>query len=159
MRVVECTGQQLLDAFEVSAAALPLENGDFMHVSGLRYTMDTHHPTSVIWDENRMFNGVGKTRRVTKMEVFIPAESEKNKLPYEQNGHWEKIDPQATYIIGGQSYIIACSGASGMFSKMRVLPINGEPLNDVEAVCRYIRAMGGTVNEAYRQPQGRITIL
>ena len=36
MRVVECTGQQLLDALEVGVAALPLENGDFLHVSGLR---------------------------------------------------------------------------------------------------------------------------
>ena len=158
MRVVECTGQQLLDALEVGVAALPLENGDFMHVSGLRYTADTRIPTSVIWDENRMFDGVGKTRRITKAEVFIPAEGETGKLPYEQKGAWQIVNPEATYTIGGQSYIIACSGASGTFAKMRLLPIDGEPLNDVEAVCSYIRAMGGTVSDAYRLPQGRIII-
>ena len=158
MRVVECTGQQLLDAFEVSASMLPLENGDFMHVSGLRYTIDTKIPTSIIWDDNRMFDCVGKTRRITNMEVFVPAEGETGKLPYEQKGSWEKVSPEKKYTIGGQSYIIACSGASGTFAKMHVLPLEGEPVNDVEAVCSYIRAMGGSINEAYRLPQGRIII-
>lgn len=158
MRVVECTGQQLLDAFEVSAANLPRENGDFMHVSGLRYTINPHVPTSVIWDDNRMFNGVGKTRRIAKMEVFMLAGGESDKLPYEQRGTWQPINPNAVYTIGGQSYIIACSGASGMFAKMRLLPVEGEPVNDVDAVCAYIQAMGGTINDVYRRPQGRITI-
>lgn len=158
MRVVECTGQQLLDAFEVSAANLPRENGDFMHVSGLRYTINPHVPTSVIWDDNRMFNGVGKTRRIAKMEVFMLANGESDKLPYEQRGTWQQVNPNAVYTIGGQSYIIACSGASGMFAKMRLLPVEGEPVNDVDAVCAYIQAMGGTINEVYRRPQGRITI-
>ena len=158
MRVVECTGQQLLDAFEVSAANLPRENGDFMHVSGLRYTINPHVPTSVIWDDNRMFNGVGKTRRIAKMEVFMLAGGESDKLPYEQRGTWQQVNPNAVYTIGGQSYIIACSGASGMFAKMRLLPVEGEPVNDVDAVCAYIQAMGGTINDVYRHPQGRITI-
>ena len=158
MRVVECTGQQLLDAFEVSAANLPRENGDFMHVSGLRYTINPHVPTSVIWDDNRMFNGVGKTRRIAKMEVFMLAGGESDKLPYEQRGTWHQVNPNAVYTIGGQSYIIACSGASGMFAKMRLLPVEGEPVNDVDAVCAYIQAMGGTINDVYRRPQGRITI-
>ena len=158
MRVVECTGQQLLDAFEVSAANLPRENGDFMHVSGLRYTINPHVPTSVIWDDNRMFNGVGKTRRIAKMEVFMLAGGESDKLPYEQRGTWQQVNPNAVYTIGGQSYIIACSGASGMFAKMRLLPVEGEPVNDVDAVCAYIQAMGGTINDVYRRTQGRITI-
>ena len=158
MRVVECTGQQLLDAFEVSAANLPRENGDFMHVSGLRYTINPHVPTSVIWDDNRMFNGVGKTRRIAKMEVFMLAGGESDKLPYEQRGTWQQVNPNAVYTIGGQSYIIACSGASGMFAKMRLLPVEGEPVNDVDAVCAYIQAMGGTIHDVYRRPQGRITI-
>ena len=32
---------------------------------------------------------------------------------------------------------------------MRLLPVEGEPVNDVDAVCTYIQAMGGTINEAY----------
>lgn len=164
MRVTECTGQQLLDALEVGVAALPEENGDFMHVSGLRYEVDQRIPSSVIWNDNRMFDGVGVTRRITKAEVFVPAENKeqgarnKDVLPYEQQGSWQAIDPEATYTIGGQSYIIACSGASGTFAMMHLLPIEGEPLNDVEAICTYIRAMGGQVAEVYRKPQGRITV-
>lgn len=158
MRIVECTGQQLLDAFEVGVAALPRENGDFMQVSGLRYSVDTRIPTSVIWDENRMFAGVGSTRRITKMEVFVPTDDTRHLLPYQQQGCWQPVNPETTYTIGGQSYIIACSGASGMFAKMHLQAINGEPLNDVDAVCTYVRAMGGTINDAYRLPQGRIII-
>lgn len=158
MRVVECTGQQLLDALEVGVVALPGENGDFMHVSGLRYTVDTRITSSVIWNENRMFDGVGSTRRIVKAEVFVPAEGGQGKLPFAQTGTWQAVDPEATYTIGGQSYIIACSGASGTFAKMRLRPIDGEPLNDVEAVCSFIRAMDGKVSDAYRLTQGRIII-
>lgn len=156
LRVVECTGQQLLDALEVGVATLPKENGDFMHVSGLRYTVDTRIPSSVIWDENRMFDGVGKTRRIVKAEIFHT--DSPDRMPYEQQGTWQSVDPEATYTIGGQSYIIACSGASGTFAKMRLQPITGEPLNDVQAVCNYIQAMGGHIHDAYRKSQGRIII-
>ena len=163
LRKTQCTGRQLLDALEVGVAALPKENGDFLHVSGLRYTVDTRIPSSVIWDENRMFAGVGDTRRIVKAEVFVPEISGQQsagggQLPYEQKGTWQPVDPEATYTIGGQSYIIACSGASGTFAKMCVQPMDGEPLNDVQAVCRYIEAMGGTIHEAYRTPQKRIII-
>jgi len=106
-----------------------------------------------------MFDSVGSTRRIVKAEVFVPAEGEQGKLPYEQSGSWQPVNPDATYTIGGQSYIIANSGASGTFAKMHVLPLQGEPLNDVEAVCSYIRAMDGQINPIYRQPQKRITIL
>lgn len=157
LRTVQCTGQQLLDALEVGVALLPNENGDFLHVSGLRYTVDARIPSSVIWDENRLFAGVGDTRRIVKAEVFAPAEGEASKLPYEQKGTWHPVNPKATYTIGGQSYIIACSGASGTFAKMQLMPVTGEPLNDVQAVCRYIQAMGGNINEAYRTSQKRIT--
>ena len=42
--------------------------------------------------------------------------------------------------------------------KVISLPVEGEPVNDVDAVCTYIQAMGGTINDVYRRPQGRITI-
>ena len=143
MRVTCCTGQQLLDALEVGVALLPNENGDFLHVSGLRYTVDARIPSSVIWDENKMFAGVGSTRRIVKAEVLV-------------NDAWQPVNPQATYTIGGQSYIIACSGASGTFAKMSLQPLSGEPLNDVQAACNFIQSMGGEINARYRQPQGRI---
>ncbi len=143
MRVTRCTGQQLLDALEVGVALLPNENGDFLHVSGLRYTVDPRIPSSVIWDENRMFDGVGSTRRIVRAEVLV-------------NGAWQPVNPQATYTIGGQSYIIACSGASGTFTKMSLQPLNGEPLNDVQAACDFIQTMDGKISDRYRLPQGRI---
>ena len=158
MRVTECTGQQLLDALEVGVALLPKENGDFLHVSGLRYTVDPRIPSSVIWNDNRMFAGVGNTRRIVRAEVFVPDNGEADRLPYEQKGRWLPVNPDASYTIGGQSYIIACSGASGTFAHMRLLPLQGEPINDVAAACNYIEAMGGQINPIYRQSQGRIVI-
>lgn len=145
MRVTLATGQQLLDAFEVAVAGLPNESGDFILVSGLRYTVDTSIPGSVIWDENHMFSGVGSTRRIVSMEVETP------------NG-FMPIDPNQTYSVGGQSYIIASGGASGMFMKMNLQPISQPELGDVDAFINYLHQLGDTIPDTYKQLQGRITI-
>ena len=47
---VRVTGQQLLDALELGARYTPYENGGFLHVSGLTYTIDTTIPSSVVTD-------------------------------------------------------------------------------------------------------------
>ena len=39
--VVEATGQEILDALEMASRMAPEENGGFLQVSGLTYTVDT----------------------------------------------------------------------------------------------------------------------
>lgn len=129
---VSATGQQIMDALEVSVARYPAENGDFHIFSGLRYTIDPSIPSPVIWDENNMFTGVGGTRRVIAVEVQDTL-----------TGTWSAIDPQATYSIGGEDYVLLNQGASGMFKCAKPMPC--ELLKDIEVLSLYIHSMGDTI--------------
>jgi len=144
VRKLECTGQQLLDALEVGVALAPGENGDFFQVSGLRYTYRTDVPTSVMFDKNQLFVGVGNSRRIVSAEVL-------------QNNAWVPVNPDATYTIGGQSYILTSKGASGALQFMR--EIECEHIGDVEAVVRYFEHIGTITAAQYGKAQGRIQML
>lgn len=122
---MRATGQQILDALEVGVKKWPDEDGDYPHVVGLRYSINAAVPSSVILDENNMFVGIGKTRRIRQVEV-------------ERNGVWTQIDPNATYTIGGQSYILRSGGSSGAY--MQWAADAGPMMTDVEAVVNFIRS-------------------
>ena len=53
--VVETTGQDILDALEMGARVTPEENGGFLQVSGLTYTIDTSIPSSVVLNDEKEF--------------------------------------------------------------------------------------------------------
>ncbi len=144
MRKLECTGQMLLDALEVGVALAPGENGDFFQVSGLRYTYSTSIPTSVMFDKNQLFIGVADTRRIISAEV-------------ERNGEWIPVDPDSTYTLGGQSYILISKGAGGALQFMK--EIECDHIGDVEAVINYFDKLGVVSAEQYGKPQGRITMV
>lgn len=73
--LVTITGQQLLDALEWGAKDMTadgaVENGGFLHVSGLRYTVNTAIPSTVQQDELGVWTG-GPTGayRVTNVEIL-----------------------------------------------------------------------------------------
>lgn len=140
MSKVEITGQELLDALELSVRLYPEENGDFHIFSGLRYTIDPSIPTSVAFDENNLFVGLGGTRRVVSAEVEI-------------NGIWTPIDPERIYTMGGLNYTLVNKGASGIFMHSRPLPC--DPMKDTEAIVAYLKSMSGEVGEQYKEAQGR----
>ena len=56
--VKEVTGQQILDALEMAARNCPSENGGFLQVSGLKYTIDTTIPSTVTVNDKGEFTGV-----------------------------------------------------------------------------------------------------
>lgn len=56
--MVEATGQEIADALEMASRSAPSENGGFLQVSGLTYTIDTDIPSSVTIDDKSMFTGV-----------------------------------------------------------------------------------------------------
>ncbi len=128
---VSMTGQQLLDAMEVSVATYPIESGDFHICSHLRYEIDSTIPSSVIWDEQKMFAGIGSTRRITCMEVAMP------------DGSWQKIDPNETYIISGLDYTLRNLGAAGMFRY--ATPMAAQDMKDTDILLRYIHILGDTI--------------
>lgn len=118
------TGQQLLDALEWGVRNWPKEDGDYPHMAGLRFEIDGAVPTSVTADANNMFVSVGDTRRV------------KNVMVEGRDGKWRPIDPERTYTIAGQSYIMVSGGAGGMY--MQAEKDYGPLCTDVEAVIQYL---------------------
>ena len=146
--MVECTGQQILDAIEMGVSLAPEENGSFMQVSGLRYSYDPSIPTSVKYDVNNMFIGIAGSRRVTSVEVL------------NKEGEWEPLDVNKSYTVGGQSYILQNKGAEGVFKtakKIACPECNGR--TDVQAVIDYLQKIGRVTAREYGKPQQRITVV
>lgn len=142
--MVEATGQEILDALEMSVSKLPGEFGGFLHVSGLTYTADLRVPTSVKLDENGLFASVDGARRI--QDVMVGG---------------EPIDPQKTYTVAGHNYML-CDGGDGytMFADNTLL--RDSVMIDNQVLINYIvDELGGTVGDAYADPYGagRITII
>ena len=89
LTVVEATGQQVLDALEMSASKLPAENGGFLHVSGLTFEINAGIESPVVVDENGEFVEVNGERRVQNVLV-----------------DGAPIDPAATYTVASHNYML-----------------------------------------------------
>ncbi len=141
--VVKATGQEILDALEMSARVAPEENGGFLQVSGLTYTIDTSIPSTVVVDDKKSFVSVSGARRVTDVKV----------------GN-DPIDPKKTYTLASHNYMLLDGGDGiNMFrdNEIVVQPV----LLDNQILISYIQNnLKGTVGKEYSDPygQGRIQI-
>ena len=144
MCVLELTGQQLLDALEWGARAVPGENGGFLQVSGLTYEIHSYIESSCTEDENRYFAGVKGERRVRNVTVG-----------------GEPIDPEAVYTVASVDYTLLGKGDGyAMLEGAKVLQDRVKLDNQV--LIDYIAGtLGGVIGEEYADPfgQGRITIV
>ena len=141
MCMVECSGQQILDALEWTALNVPGENGGFLQVSGLTYEIHTYIPTSVTMDDKGAFTGVSGEYRVKNVMVG-----------------GEPLDLEKTYTLASHNYMLK-SGGDGtcMFTECKVLI--DEAMLDNQVLINYITTtLGGVVGEEYANPygQGRI---
>lgn len=135
--VVEATGQQILDCLEMGAVHAPEENGGFMQVSGLSYTVNTYIPSSVTTDENGNFTGVDGEYRVKNVLV---------------NG--EPLDLEKVYTVASHNYLLL-NGGDGMSMFKDCNMIAKEIALDNQALIDYITEdLGGTVGEEYSDPRG-----
>ena len=142
--LIEATGQQILDALEMSARALPDENGGFLQVSGLSYEINMSVPSSVVLDDENSFVEVSGERRVQNVLVA-----------------GEPIDPEATYTLASHNYMLK-SGGDGLNMFQGDVLLQDEVLIDNQVLINYIvDTLGGVVGEEYADPygQGRITIV
>ena len=139
---VAVTGQTILDVLEMGAASYPENAGCFLHVSGMSYTIDSSVPSSAKKDESGMFLPIEGPRRVT--EVLV-------------NG--EPLDPEKTYVVAGQEYLLLNKGDGIIFAEKSQV-VKDAVAVDLDCLTRYLAGLGGTVPEEYRDPagQGRITI-
>lgn len=150
--LAEVSGQQILDALEMGARVVgTAESGGFQQVSGLKYTVNTQIPSSVVLDDNGSFVEVSGARRVSDVLV-------ENR----ETGAYEPIDPNATYTLAGHNYMLK-QGGDGftMFGEDNIKLLLDETMVDNEVLIDYLTEnLDGVIGEEYADPygQGRITI-
>ncbi len=141
---VEATGQTIIDALELGAMNLPEENGGFLQVSGLSYTIDATIPSAVELDAHGSFVGVNGERRVKNVMVGgVP------------------IDPAKIYTVGGTTYVLK-DGGNGMVMFKGTKLIDDGSLTDADMIMEYVQNhLNAKIGEEYAnwQGQGRITII
>lgn len=139
--VVEATGQQILDALEMASRSNPGENGGFLQVSGLTYTIDQSVASTVKVDDEKMFVSVDGERRVKNVLV---------------NG--KAIDPKATYTVASHNYMLHDAGDGlNMFQKDKF--VQDKIMLDNQVLITYITEnLKGSVPASYAKAQGRITL-
>ena len=144
MCVVEATGQEILDALEMSVRKLPEESGGFLHVSGLTFEVNMAVESTVVTDDKNMFIEVAGDRRVQNVLV-----------------DGTPIDPEATYTLASHNYMLKSGGDGYSMFADNVL-LQDEVMIDNQVLINYITEyLGGEVGEEYADPygQGRITII
>ena len=140
--VVQATGQQILDALEWGAAAVPGENGGFMQVSGLSYEIHTYIDSTCTKDVNGMFTGVAGERRVRNVKV--------NGTP---------IDPDALYNVAGNDYWFL-NGGDGQTAFKGAERVDAGGMLDVQVLVDYLtRELDGVIGKEYSDPTGQDRIV
>ncbi|AFS71526.1 5'-nucleotidase C-terminal domain-containing protein [Exiguobacterium antarcticum] len=84
LATAKLTGQEIKDLLEISVGVAPIENGGFLHVSGMKFEYSSK---------------LAKGNRVTKMEV-------------NNNGTFEAIDLAKTYVIATNAF--TAKGGDGL---------------------------------------------
>lgn len=155
LSMVEATGAQILDALEMASryteseykddSGAKGENGGFLQVSGLKYTIDTSIPSSVETDDKGMFAGVSGARRVCDVEVLT-------------DGEYVPINPEKTYKLASHDYMLFnCGDGINMFTEDEVLIDRGMLDNQV-LITFLTKEFEGNIAEVYSAPAGRITV-
>ncbi len=152
--MVKATGQEILDTLEIAYANVQAvaseggvavgENGGFLHLSGLRVTIDTSVESTVTFDEIGMVTGIGDARRVS--EVLVEQE----------DGSYALLDPNAVYTFASHDYLIKNGGDGSNIMSDNELLIN-DGISDYQALIEYIESLEGDLS-AYSSTDGRITI-
>ena len=147
---VAVTGQTILDMLELGASKYPKENGGFLSVSGLKYTIVSGVASSIETTEQGEFVKVAGARRVTNVQVLNKA-----------TGKYEPINTRKVYTLGGIDYTIVYGGDGfAMFKDAKVVTPADAKMTDSKVVLSYIeQKLGGTIGDEYAKPQGRISFV
>lgn len=138
--LIKCKGQIIKDALEMGAHMLPEENGGFIQVSGLTYTIDSTIPSAVKLDDKNNFISVDGEYRVRDIKVG-----------------GADLDVNKDYTLACHDYMLM-NGGDGfvMFKGTEVLKDRLMP--DVDVLVDYLKAEG-TDAYAKLEGEGRITII
>lgn len=145
--VVEATGQEILDALEMSARVCPSENGGFLQVSGLKFSIDTTIPSGVKLDSKKMFLSVEGARRVGNVQV-LNSVSEK----------YEPISATKIYKVASHDFMLK-SGGDGINMFMDNKLVKDSVMLDNQVLIKYItESLKGSIPVSYLVVSDRISI-
>ena len=140
--VIEATGQEILDALEMSVRVMPEENGGFLQVSGLSFEINVKTPSSVTLDENGLFVSVDGDRRVQNVMVGD-----------------QPIDPAKTYTLACHDYLIKNAGDGYTMFQDNTL-LQDAIMLDNQVLINYISDyLGGVIGADYANPYGQERIV
>ena len=135
--VIRASGQQILDALEWGAHAVPGEFGGFLQTSGLTYEIDASVESTCEEDENGFFLGVSGERRVRNVMVGD-----------------QPIDPEGYYLVAGGNYTLLNNGDGATAFNGAEVVAESEGL-DYEVLIKYITEyLDGDLAELYGDPYG-----
>jgi len=101
--LIRVSGQQLLDLLEWGVHELrpdgTVEDGTFLHPSGMRYTVDLTVPSTVQEDDGMWTGGPTGEYRVKNLEIWD-----------NEAGAYRAVDLTATYHLAGQNYTLRNQG-------------------------------------------------
>lgn len=142
--LAEVTGRQLLEALEMGARNYPEENGGFLHVSGMTYTIKEEIPSPVVLDEAKMFVKLDGPNRVTDVTVG-----------------GQPLDLEKTYTVCGHNYMLQNGGDGfAMFGKNINVLRPGMMVDNAGLVQYIVEDLDGKITaEQYGESAGRITIV
>ena len=141
--LVETTGQKILDALEFSASKYPDENGGFLQVSGLTYTINAGTPSSVTTNDENEFTGVTGDYRVTDVMVGE-----------------EPLDVNKTYTLASHNYMLKSGGDGFVMFKTDKLLKDSVMIDNAVLINYIVDELGGNVTAGqYGEPAGRIKIV
>lgn len=127
--IVEASGQRIIDLLRKNTSFIPVEDGSFPQVSGVRFTVHVADKT------------------VSDVEVL-------NKT----TGQYEPIDPKQNYTIATIDYCVTGGGFYDMLKDCKVLE-RGDVLYRDIFVQFLEKNLGGRISNDYLEPQGRIKII
>lgn len=127
--IVEASGQRIIDLLQKNTSFIPVEDGSFPQVSGLRFIV---HKAS---------------RTVSDVEVLD-----------RQTGTYRPIDPEHIYTIATIDYCVTGGGFYSMLKDCHVLQ-RGDVLYRDVLVQFLQENLHGQITDSYALPQGRITIV
>lgn len=137
--VCEATGQEILDALELSVSAWPGEFGGWLCPAGFTFEIHTYIESTVEKDENGMFTGVSGERRVRNVMVGD-----------------EPLDPDKTYTVASHDYKLKNMGDGYTMFTDNVFTQDCVKLDNQVLIDYITEGLGGQIGEDYAEPQGRI---
>jgi len=149
--LITVTGQQMLDALEWSYRNVGRgEDGSFLHVAGLKFTINTAIPSTVSADERDVWiSGPTGAYRVTDVQVLN-----------NQTGEYEPLDLAASYNLAGYNYTLRDLG--GGFAMLTGAPnVLDYVMEDYMVLANYVQSFENGVVTGYENVygDGRITIV